>query len=83
MSKEGQTAAAKRDLAQALRLDESKIAVKSVKEKDWPDASLGLGKSGKSYAQMIVSGYIIDLEANGRGYRYHTDESSHVERAWS
>lgn len=81
MSKDGQVARAKKDLARALHIEESEIAVQSVQETDWPDASLGLGKPGQMYAQMLVSGYLIELRAQGRTYSYHCDDSSRVERA--
>jgi hypothetical protein len=78
MSKDGQIARAKKDLAQRLGIDESQIKVQSVRETDWPDASLGVREPGQAYAQMMVFGYIITLEANGKTYVYHTDDSSRV-----
>ena len=44
MSKDGQVAKAKQDLAARLGIPESEIAVKSVQETEWPDTSLGAGR---------------------------------------
>ena len=81
MSKDGQVARAKHDLAQSLGVPETEVDLKSVREKDWPDASLGVKQPGMSYAQMIVSGYVIDLQAGNHTYRYHADEDTRVVRA--
>ena len=78
MSKDGQVARAKQDLAKRLGIPESEIAAKSVQETDWPDASLGVGEPGQFYAQMLVFGYIIKLEAKGKTYTYHSDDRSRV-----
>lgn len=80
MSKDGQVARARKDLAQHLRIDESQIGVRSVKETDWPDTSLGAGKPGEFHGQMMVFGYIITLEAGGTAYVYHSDDSTRVVR---
>jgi len=82
MSKDGQVARAKKDLARAQKVDESKITLKAVSSTQWNDASLGLGKSGASFAMVLIDGYIIDLETGGRTFRYHADEDTRVERAW-
>jgi hypothetical protein len=81
MSKDGQVARAKRDLAKALGIAESEVTVKSVKSTQWPDASLGTGESGGFFAQVLTDGYIIELQAKGRTYTYHADEDSRVIRA--
>lgn len=81
MSKDGQVSRAKQDLAKALKVDQSQISVNSVASTQWPDASLGLKKNGGSYAMVLIDGYIIELEAGGKRYRYHADEDSRVERA--
>lgn len=82
MSKDGQVARAKQDLARALKIDESAIKVKSVTSTQWNDASLGLEESGSAFAMVMIDGYIIDLETGGRSYRYHSDEDRRVARAW-
>ena len=81
MSKEGQVARAKRDLAKELGIDEKQITVRSVEEATWEDASLGVDQQGGFFAQVITDGYIINLEAGGRSYRYHSDLDNRVVRA--
>ena len=80
MSKDGQVTRAKRDLATHLGIDEGAISLKSVKETDWPDASLGDAQPGQVYAQMMVFGYIITLEAQGKSYTYNSDDATRVVR---
>jgi hypothetical protein len=81
MGKDGQIEHAKQDLAKRLNVDESQITVKSAKATQWPDASLGLKEPDMAYAMVMVDGYIIELQANGRTYTYHSDEDRRVERA--
>jgi hypothetical protein len=64
---------ARHDLAAKLAVEERKIATKSVKPTTWPDASLGCPEAGKMYAQMETPGFVIELAAGGKTYRYHAD----------
>lgn len=59
------------DLAERVGNDQSEISVVSVEEVEWPDTSLGCPDPNKAYAQMIVNGYDIVLEVDGREYHYH------------
>jgi len=43
-----------------------------VEEVEWADASLGCPKPGEAYAQMITTGYRMELEVNGENHVYHT-----------
>jgi hypothetical protein len=81
MSKDGQAQKARRDLAHELGISESEVQVTSVKDTEWRDASLGVGGADMFSAQVITSGYIIELEAKGKKYRYHADADSRVVRA--
>lgn len=82
MSKDGQVSRAKKDLAGYLHVDETSIAVKSVKAAQWPNASLGREEAGMGYAMVMIDGYIIDLDAKGKTYTYNSDEDRRVVRAW-
>ena len=64
---------AKADLAQRLGLSphENEIEVQSIEETEFPDTSLGVPEPGKTYAQVITPGYVIELAAAGQTYRYH------------
>jgi hypothetical protein len=59
------------DLAERLGISAEAITVRSIEPTEFPDASLGVPEPGKSYAQVITPGYIIQLEANGEVYEYH------------
>lgn len=68
------TAAAKRDLARRLGVSEADISVSGVTDRDFPDMSLGAPESDEMAAQMIATGWQIDLKANGRNYEYRADK---------
>ena len=65
---------AKRDLASRLGINEADVKVDSVKEKDFPDMSLGAPADGEMAAQMISTGWAIKLSAGGKGYEYRADK---------
>jgi hypothetical protein len=64
-------AAAVTDLAKRLSIDPADITVVSAEEVTWSDSSLGCPKPGMMYAQVLVEGSRIVLEANGTRYEYH------------
>ena len=65
---------AKRDLADRLGISESEVRVDSVSDKDFPDMSLGAPAGGEMSAQMISSGWQIDLSAGSGKYQYRADK---------
>jgi hypothetical protein len=69
---------AKGDLAQRLSISVTEIDLVEAKDVIWPDASLGCPQSGMIYAQMETEGFIIQLEAQGQTYEYHTDKDATV-----
>jgi hypothetical protein len=73
-SKESAVSAAKRDLASRLGVNESEIKEISVQDADFPDASLGAPMGDEMSAQMISSGWKIDLGVDGRAYEYRADK---------
>jgi hypothetical protein len=66
---------AKQDLARRLKIAESEISLDSVSEEDFPNASLGAPIDDEMSAQMISSGWKIDLKAEGKNYEYRADEN--------
>ena len=72
-SKESAVERAKRDLAERLGVSESEIQA-SATDTDFPDMSLGAPENGEMSAQMISSGWRIDLSANGENYEYRADK---------
>lgn len=72
-SKESAVERAKKDLAQRLGVKENEINA-SASEADFPDMSLGAPENGEMSAQMISSGWRINLSANGKSYEYRADK---------
>lgn len=66
--------AAKRDLAKRLGVDEGQIRESSVVKRDFPDMSLGAPADGEMSAQMISTGWQINLAAGGKNYEYRADK---------
>ncbi len=64
---------ARRDLAARLGIDADAVKTTSVRPQSWPDASLGCPEPGRSYAQVVTPGFLIELAAEGKTYRYHSD----------
>jgi hypothetical protein len=67
-------ATAKRDLARRLGVKEGDVSVAGVSDRDFPDMSLGAPESGEMSAQMISTGWEINLSANGKSYEYRADK---------
>lgn len=65
---------AKEDLAKRLKISENEIETKSVSEKEFPNASLGAPTDDEMSAQMISSGWQINLAAAGETYDYRADK---------
>lgn len=72
--RESAAAAAKRDLARRLGVSEADVSVSGIKDRDFPDMSLGAPESDEMAAQMIATGWEIDLTANGKSYEYRADK---------
>ena len=65
---------AKQDLAQRLGVAETEISESGVTETDFPDMSLGTPEDGEMSAQMISTGWRINLRAGGEDYEYRADK---------
>ncbi len=63
------------DLVQRLHVDPDTIMLVSVEAVDWPNACLGIEAPGIMCAMVITPGYRVILEADGKQYEYHTNES--------
>ena len=72
-TKESAVERAKKDLATRLGIGESDIRER-VSEHDFPDMALGAAEPGEMAAQMISSGWRIDLDAGGKAYEYRADK---------
>lgn len=73
-TKETAVETARKDLARRLSVAEGEIDEGSVSKVDFPDMSLGAPASGEMSAQMISTGWKINLKAKGRTYEYRADK---------
>ncbi len=73
-SKDSAVQRAKTDLAKRLKISEGEIKTASVSETDFPDMSLGAPEKEEMSAQMISSGWRINLNAKGKNYEYRADK---------
>ena len=65
---------AKQDLAKRLKTDVSEIREVGTADREFPDMSLGSPESGEMSAQMISSGWEIELSAGRKTYEYRADK---------
>ena len=68
------TEKAKQDLARRTGVSEGNIETISVEETEFPDMSLGAPAEDEMSAQMISSGWRINLRADGKKYEYRADK---------
>lgn len=73
-NKESAVERAKKDLAQRLSVSESDIEVADISETDFPDMSLGAPEKDEMSAQMISTGWKINLRSDGQDYEYRADK---------
>jgi hypothetical protein len=73
-SQDGAVKIAKQDLAHRLGIAENEVELNSVDEKDFPNMSLGAPVEDEMSAQMISSGWQINLKADGKKYDYRADK---------
>ena len=59
--------------AESHGVEAGAVRVISLEAVDWPDTSLGCPRPDQMYAQVIVPGYRVVLEANGQRGEIHTD----------
>jgi hypothetical protein len=68
-------AAAVAHLAAELDTSAEEVTVLSSEAVEWRDTSLGCPQPGMMYAQVITPGYRFLLQAKGREYDVHTDQT--------
>ena len=73
-TKDSAVEAAKKDLSGRLGVSAGEIKEVSVEDVDFPDMSLGAAVEGEMSAQMISSGWRINLSAAGKNYEYRADK---------
>ena len=62
---------ARETLARDLGVEAGALVVRKVEAVEWPDTSLGCPKKGMLYTQVIVPGYRVVLEYQGRAHHVH------------
>lgn len=73
-SKDTAAREAKKDLAKRTGTAENDISETSIEDADFPDMSLGAPVADEMSAQMISSGWRINLSAGGKNYEYRADK---------
>ena len=63
---------AQEDLGRRLDIDTNSIELGHIEAVEWPNTALGNPQPGMVYAEVIVPGFIMLLEADNLLYRYHT-----------
>ena len=71
---------ARGDLVNRLHIDPDTITLVSVEKMVWPDGCLGVQTPGMMCTMVVTPGYRVVLEANGKQYEFHTNESGDVVR---
>lgn len=74
LNRESAIQKAKTDLAKRLGVDENKVETVSVTDTDFPDMSLGAPTDDEMSAQMISTGWKINLAADNKNYEYRADK---------
>ncbi|MFC4555148.1 hypothetical protein [Georgenia faecalis] len=64
--------AAVRDLAGRLGISADDVTVVRSAAVTWRDGALGCPQRGMAYTQALTPGRLVELEAGGRTYRYHS-----------
>lgn len=73
-TKQSSVEQAKQDIARRLKIKPNEVKEFGVSDRDFPDMSLGAPENGEMSAQMISSGWLIKLGANGKNYEYRADK---------
>lgn len=76
-------AAARKDLATKLGVEERSIVIMQIEEKTWSDGCLGLGGGGEFCTMALVEGFRVEMQAKGTTYVYRTDKTGASVRAES
>jgi len=64
------------NLSQQFDIPADSITVVSVEPVTWPNGGLGCPQEGMAYAEVMVEGSRVTLEAGGQTYTYHTAGTS-------
>ena len=62
---------ARQELAARLNVQAAEITLVAMRRASWPDASLGCPRRGEQYAQVVTSGFVIELAHGDEVHTYH------------
>ena len=65
------------DLAQRVGIKASAAKVTRAESIEWPNGAMGCPEPGKMYTQMIVPGYVVELEHEGKTYSYRAAKTGY------
>lgn len=66
--------------AAELGVTPEQLTIITVEARDWPDSSLGCPQPGRAYSQIVTPGYRVVVQASGRDYEYHTNQTRMIVR---
>lgn len=72
--------AAQLNLAQRLAVRTETITALRAEARSWPDACLGLSRTGEACAQVVTPGFLVTLRSGTAEYRYRTNQDGTVIR---
>jgi len=70
--------AARKALAQSLKIEENKVVIMTAFPKEWSDSCFGWGGPAESCAAVVTPGYEVTMQAQGKTYVYRTDNAGTV-----
>jgi hypothetical protein len=65
------------DLAQRAGIAATAAKVVRAESIDWPNGAMGCPQPGRMYTQMIVPGYVVEFEHEGKTYSYHASKTGY------
>lgn len=66
-------AAMRADAARRTGQAATAVRVVSVQPVTWPDASMGCPQPGMAYAQLLLPGWLVQMEGGGQRLGYHAE----------
>lgn len=74
-------AAARKDLAEKLDIEEKDIVIMQITDTTWNNGCLGLAGPDEMCTEALVPGFKVEMDVQGEPYIYRTDKTGAVVRA--
>lgn len=65
---------AKLELAKQRDIDSATLKIISTEEHTWPDSSLGCGKPGQMYTQVLTPGFVVIIQSSKGTHELHATD---------